>query len=227
MPNADESRQDAADRHLAPQRDVDLAMMDATPGVFGELSARRSAMTGLRAALHADEPISPRLATFGRFIGSWRLEWERPGDPEAPTGVVGDLSFGWVLGGRAIQDVWIVPADGLPGSGQRPYAFHGSTIRFYDADLGAWRSTWIEPINGRVRTFIGREVDDEIHLISTDGVPFLRWRFTQITADSFIWLGEFSSDEVRNWTLEERMVATRAPAGPSAGRQSPGSERPA
>ena len=149
------------------------------------------------------------METFGRFVGSWDIEWSRPGDDRAPAGVVGELHFGWVLGGRAIQDVWIVPGRDQPGAGQPPYAFEGSTIRFYDSALGAWRSTWVEPVNGRVRKFIGRESDDEIHLVSTDELPFLRWRFTEITADRFVRLGEFSDDEARNWHLEERMVARR------------------
>lgn len=156
-----------------------------------------------------DDAHSGALTTFGRFIGSWDIDWSRPGDPLAPVGVRGELHFGWVLGGRAVQDVWIVPGPGLAGAGEPPYGFHGSTIRFYDSSIDAWRSTWIEPVNGRVRKFIGRVSDGEIHLVSTDGDPFLRWRFTQIEADRFVWLGEFSKDEGRAWTLEERMVARR------------------
>jgi hypothetical protein len=60
-----------------------------------------------------------------------------------------------------------------------------------------------------VRKFIGRRVGDEIHLVSTDDDPFLRWRFTEITADRFVWLGEYSTDEARTWQLEEQMTATR------------------
>ncbi|HEY6801746.1 MAG TPA: hypothetical protein VI121_13945, partial [Agromyces sp.] len=86
---------------------------------------------------------------------------------------------------------------------------HGSTIRFFDAQIGAWRSTWVEPVNGRVRKFIGREVDGEIHLVALDERPLLRWRFTEISADRFVWLGEWSDDEARTWRLEERMVARR------------------
>ena len=69
------------------------------------------------------------LGTFGQFIGSWDLDWYIEG-----ARAKGELHFGWVLGGRAIQDVWVVPG-----------RFHGSTLRFYDRALGAWRSTWIEP----------------------------------------------------------------------------------
>ncbi|HWM16478.1 MAG TPA: hypothetical protein VNP97_07825 [Microbacterium sp.] len=163
----------------------------------------------LTKVLHAGAPSNPDMDTFGRFVGSWELEWSRPGDPDAPVDVRGDLHFGWVLGGRAVQDVWTVPSVGASGAGEPGYGFHGSTIRFFDPQLGAWRSTWVEPVNGRVRKFIGREVGDEIHLVSLDEQPLLRWRFTEISDDRFVWLGEWSDDEARTWQLEERMVASR------------------
>ena len=156
------------------------------------------------------ESLAPQLDTFGRFVGAWSLAWSRPGDAEAPTGVTGELHIGWVLGGRAVQDVWIVPGRDTGKAGEGRYAFWGTTVRFFDPELGAWRSTWVEPVTGRVRKFIGRRTGDEIHLVSTDGEPFLRWRFTEIDADRFVWLGEYSTDEARTWQLEERMVATRA-----------------
>ena len=146
---------------------------------------------------------------FSRFSGSWSLKWSRPGDDFAPASLDGELHFGVVLGGRAMQDVWIVPSGEPESVTAAPYAFHGSTIRFFDDELGAWRSTWVEPIQGRVRKFIGRPVEGEIHLVSTDETPFLRWRFTEIANESFVWLGEYSSDEGRSWNLEERMVAKR------------------
>jgi hypothetical protein len=160
-------------------------------------------------ALHSEGPVpelAAELQTFGRFVGSWDLEWEAL--PEGPT-ARGELHFGWVLAGRAVQDIWIVPGPGQPGAGVPPRAFHGSTLRFFDRALGAWRSTWVEPVNGRVRKFIGREQDGEIELVSLDGDPLLRWRFTEISDDAFTWLGECSTDEARTWVLEERMRGRR------------------
>lgn len=165
--------------------------------------------TPLNEHLLSGPPDHTSSETFGRFVGSWNLEWSRPGDPAAPERAVGEVHFGWVLGGRAVQDVWTVPGPEQPGAGEAPYGFHGTTVRFFDEVLGAWRSTWIEPVNGRVRKFIGREVGDQIHLVSTDDAPFLRWRFTEIGPDRFVWLGEYSDDEARTWHLEERMVARR------------------
>jgi hypothetical protein len=110
-----------------------------------------------------------------------------------------------------VQDVWIVPGREQPESpSARP--FHGSTIRFFDPAIGAWRSTWVEPLNGRVRRFIGRPVGGEIVLLSDEDEPQLRWRFTDIEPDSFTWRGEVSHDGGATWTLEEQMRATRMPA---------------
>src|SRR5690242_20024483 len=140
---------------------------------------------GLVEALHVDGPTGPHageLMLFGRFVGSWRLEWS---DARGAT-AVGELHFGWVLGGRAVQDVWIVPGrEQADGPSARP--FHGSTIRFFDPAIGAWRSTWVEPLSGRVRRFIGRPVGGEIVLLSDEDEPQLRWRFTDIEPDSFTW----------------------------------------
>jgi hypothetical protein len=168
---------------------------------------------GLIEALHVWEPhpdLADPLMLFGRFVGSWELEWNGTGADGRPARMNGELHFGWVLGGRAVQDVWIVPGRGQPGEGQPPLAFHGSTIRFYDPSIDAWRSTWIEPINGRVRRFLGRPFGGDIVLISDEDDPQLRWRFTDIEANSFHWRGETSRDAGATWEVEEEMLATRS-----------------
>jgi hypothetical protein len=169
---------------------------------------------GLIEALHAPAPAGPqadKLRLFGQFVGSWTLEWAGTGTDGLPAEMTGELHFGWVLGGRAVQDIWIVPSRGQPGEGQPPLGFHGSTIRFYDDAIGAWRSTWIEPVNGRVRRFIGRPAGDEIVLVSDEDDPQLRWRFTDIGPASFRWRGELSRDGGATWELDEEMRATRRP----------------
>jgi hypothetical protein len=168
--------------------------------------------SGLIEALHVEGPapeLAEELMLFGRFIGSWRLRWTGSGPDGRPVEMLGELHFGWVLGGRAVQDVWIMPGRGEPGEGVPPLAFHGSTIRFYDPSIGRWRSTWVEPVNGRVRRFIGEPVGADIRLLSDEDEPQLRWSFTAITPDSFTWRGERSTDHGATWVLEEEMYATR------------------
>jgi hypothetical protein len=60
----------------------------------------------------------------------------------------GEWHFGWALEGRAIQDVWIVPAPlasyvtaTLPPS----FNSYGTHVRVYDPDIDAWRDP-VEPI---------------------------------------------------------------------------------
>jgi hypothetical protein len=168
---------------------------------------------GLIDALHDDGPLAGHtreLGLFGQFVGSWRLLWEGVDEAGQDISAHGELHFGWVLGGRAVQDTWIVPARGQPDAGRPPSAFHGTTVRFYDSNLGAWRSTWIEPVNGRVRRFIGRALGATIELISDEDEPQLRWTFSDITGDYFLWTGELSHDHGTTWRVEERMHARRS-----------------
>lgn len=168
--------------------------------------------SGLVEALHADRPHADhaeQLELFGQFIGSWTLEWHGTDADGRPAAARGELHFGWVLDGRAVQDTWIVPGRGEPGHGQPPLGFHGSTLRFFDDAIGAWRSTWIEPVNGRVRRFIGRPVDDGILLLSDEDMPQMRWQFTDITDDSFTWTAESSADMGASWQRDDQMFATR------------------
>ena len=61
----------------------------------------------------------------------------------------GEIHAGWVLRGRAIQDVWMIPrlADRRPGIAQLPGAgnWFGTTLRLYDPNLDAWRILWSDP----------------------------------------------------------------------------------
>ena len=167
-----------------------------------------AAGAGLIDALHVSRPApahQDKLMLFGRFVGSWIIDWTGGLMHQA----IGELHFGWVLAGRAIQDIWIVPGRGQPGEGDPPLAFYGTTIRFYDPVIDAWRSTWIEPVNHRVRRFIGRPEEDDIVLLSQEDEPRLRWRFTDVRADSFTWIGQSSSDGGATWNVDEEMHARR------------------
>jgi len=154
--------------------------------------------------LAADGPIqedAAKLATFGQFVGSWDLQssWYQP-DGTRRTGK-GEWHFDWILGGTGIQDV-------LFASGASPPQF-GSTVRCYDKALDAWHLAWMQPASGEFVNLIGRRIGDRVVCESTDSQPRRRWSFTEITANSFHWLGEVSHDNGASWFLEQEMSAVR------------------
>jgi hypothetical protein len=161
-------------------------------------------------ALHAPGPADPAgMDDFGRLVGAWRLHWSGLAPDGTWHRATGELHVGWVLDGRAVQDVWIVPGRGEPGAGVPPLAFHGTTVRFLHPDGDRWLSTWMEPVNGRVRRFTGLAHGADVELLSDDDEPWLRWRFTDVGADSFTWSAETSRDRGRTWVQDELMRGER------------------
>lgn len=167
---------------------------------------------GLIEALHTSGPSeehTDKLMLFGQFVGSWDIAWSGTDADGNPAHANGELYFGWVLNGRAVQDIWIVPRRDEPVPSQTLRRLCGTTVRFYDHALDAWRSTWINPGTGQVRRFIGRPVNGEIVLLSDEQDPWQRWWFTDITAESANWRGEVSHDQGGTWTVVENMRLTR------------------
>ncbi len=167
---------------------------------------------GLMEALHVTGPVGPsaeQLHLYGQFVGSWDITWAGLAADGRPVTARGELHVGWVLGGRAVQDIWIVPGRGLPGEEVSPLAFHGTAIRFYDPAIEAWRCTWIDPLKGRVRRFTGGAVGDDIVMVCREDEPQLRWSFTDITRDAFNWRGEISRDGGVTFLPDEEMRITR------------------
>lgn len=174
------------------------ASTDSFPGQLPAVLHSASAAAGLAA----------ELDLFGRFVGSWDIEWLGHDPAGDAISVPGRLVMGWVLGGRAVQDVWQVPLPGQPAPpGMQP--FHGTTLRFYDPALGAWRSTWIEPYKGLVIRFTGHPAGDGVLLEAMDQDPPIRWSFRDVTPDSFRWTAEYTLDGGRTWILEEEMRLRR------------------
>jgi hypothetical protein len=140
---------------------------------------------------------------FGQFVGSWDFSWRDIGG-EQPASGTGEWHFGWVLEGRAVQDVWIAyRADGSLYE-------YGSTVRFYDPQIDGWHVSWQGPVTGNLRTFTARLIEDEIVLEgrSSDG-HLIHWIFSEITPKTFRWRGERSENNGLTWSLHEEMRLTR------------------
>lgn len=192
----DATAQTAARTSKAPPRDH--------PGGCGLLAG----------PLFADSPSSELVnvpALYDGLIGSWDLEvidYAADGTRHTRTG---EWHFGWVLEGRAVQDVLIVPRrrerfDGMPRQGNR----YGTTMRFFDPARQFWRIVWINPVTGALNTLDVRREDDRI-VHEGDFAPGvrLRWTFADLTRRTFHWIGEFTTDGGTTWTLQAEFFARR------------------
>jgi hypothetical protein len=174
-------------------------------------------MSDMIEALAADGPFAERadkLMLFGQFVGTWDAEISVFGvDGTAPEQRhAGEWRFGWVLEGRAIQDVLTSPLPEERANGAETIEY-GTTLRFYDARIDAWRITWIAPPFGRVVNLIARPDGEDILLEGRAPNGWLvRWSFSDITGESFRWQGRLSTDEGRTWALAEEMRLQRRPS---------------
>jgi hypothetical protein len=127
-----------------------------------------------------------KLMLFGQFVGDWDFHGVEYHPDGSRVTDQGEIEFGWVLEGRAVQDVWI---ERERSDGQ--VKTYGTTIRVYDPKMDAWHVIWIDPPTGSQQTLIGGKVGDQIVLEGKgpDGVA-IRWIFSQIKPDSFHWRGE-------------------------------------
>ena len=156
-----------------------------------------------------DRGLKKKLMLFGQFVGDWDIVEARYLQADGTwVKMKGEVHFGWILGGTAIQDVWMGCREG-----SQKMTLFGTTIRFYDPKIDAWRSTWISPLKGLVQAFIGRKVKDEIilELQTIDGYPE-KWIFSQIMTQSFRWRSEETHDDGKTWLLTEEMHIRKAAA---------------
>jgi hypothetical protein len=152
-------------------------------------------------ALHTDQPAADRADRMGLYawlIGRWGMDGIIHGE-DAKRRIRGEIHAGWVLEGRALQDVWILPG-----------VFYGTTLRVYDPGLDAWHILWSDPLRQYYTRQVGRARDKEIVQEGTNSEGMAtRWSFVDITADSFHWLGERRVD-TDTWQLEAEFFVRRA-----------------
>jgi hypothetical protein len=159
-----------------------------------------TASSSLIEALHSDRPAADRAGRMGLYawlIGRWEFDatYHPPGAAVRTTR--GEIHAGWVLEGRALQDVWIVPARTLPRADPPEFGdYYGSTLRIYDPGLDAWHILWSDPATQTYQRQIGRARGKDIVQEGRDDQTgaLVRWSFTEITPDAFRWLGEASPD---------------------------------
>ena len=158
--------------------------MAAQPAFCPALTA-----AGRSAEIPADADV------YGFLVGSWALDVHRySGVDLSHDGVRGELHAAWVLEGRAIQDVWIMPER----SARHPALPRGQITLSAEPDR--------KPLRTAGRPAIGSDI---VQLGTRANRVATRWRFVEITADSFHWLGDALQPDGATWTLEGEFLTRR------------------
>lgn len=167
--------------------------------------------TALAAPGRAAE-VPAQLDAYGWLVGSWELDvlhyWAMD---VSPRGLKGEVHAGWVLEGRAVQDVWIMPRHSDRTTKlDKNFNMYGTTLRVWDSTIQGWRITWRNPAGDHHEEQIGRRVGKDIVQLGSrpDGTQ-TRWKFVEITNDSFHWLGESQGPGGKPWKLEGEFRAQR------------------
>lgn len=154
-----------------------------------------------------------KMALYGWLVGRWTIDAVFYTGDGKSNNESGDIWAGWVLEGRAIQDVWRVPG-----------FFHGTTLRVYDPGLDAWHIIWSDPLKQYYTHQIGRADGRNIVQEGTNNAgEFVRWSFSDITGKSFHWRGERSRDGGKSWATRTYMSVRRISTRSSSPRPASGS----
>lgn len=171
----------------------------ATPNVGRPDTDPRHAMVATLAAARPHPSLANEAQVFDRLVGTWDADFSFHLDDGRVTHKKGEILFGWVMDGHAIQDLWI----GYPTDEHKERTM-GTTLRFFDKAHNRWRIVFVNPEASYVVTTQGGLEGDRIVLrgVDTDGLP-IRWTFFEMRPDSFHWQGEKSHDGGKTWKVEE------------------------
>lgn len=168
---------------------------------------RRDMITTL-AALRPHASLGDEAQVFDRLVGTWDCAYTFHAEDGTMSRASGELRFGWIIDGHALQDVWITypkePAE---------ERLIGTSLRFFDTKTRLWRVVFVLPALNVLTTVEGRAEGDGIVLTgeASDGSR-RRWSFNEIRPDSFVWRGEKSRDAGKTWRLVEEHHMTRRSA---------------
>jgi hypothetical protein len=191
---------------------------------FGDTAAAASDATAsheprldLVAALRALGPhpsLGEQANVFGRLVGSWDVEYtDFSKDGKVSHHRSGEFIVGWIMDGRAIQDVWIVD----PSGGRKDREVY-TEVRYFDPKSETWHATFIDPEDASVARFTGGAVGSDRIVFESqdlDGTE-TRWSFNEIRPDSLVYREESSRDGGNTWRLtsEYHMKRQRMAAAP-------------
>jgi hypothetical protein len=172
---------------------------------------RFAMITELRAA-GPSATLGNHAEVLRHLIGTWDVQYMDIPKSGKAIYRTGQLLVGWVMDGRAMEDLWIVnPSD--PGKDREVYA----DVRYFDPKSGTWPAVFIDPQIASIATFTGGAAgDDRIVLDSQDLVPgqIRRWSFNDIREDSMVFRDDASSDGGKTWARKSEYQMKRLGPAP-------------
>ncbi len=148
----------------------------------------------LAAPLSAQQPsdstpppcLSPEASQFDFWLGEWQLTWADSGH--------GTNTISRPLGNCVIQEQFRDLA---------PNGFQGMSVSVYDPKGKQWQQTWVDNAGGYM-LFTGGWSDSTMTLSRTVTRPngstmIQRMVFRDITASSFVWDWQASTDDGKSW----------------------------
>jgi hypothetical protein len=171
-------------------------------GLLSLSACSRAAATDLTTALKATSAhpsLSDQAEVVGRLVGTWDVEYTDFAKDGKAIHRTGQFIVGWVMDGRALQDVWIVNP-----SGTRKQREVYTDLHHFDPKSRTWRTTFVDPEHGPVARFTGGPVGNDRFVLETQdmGSNTTRWSANDIRPDSFVWRDEASSDGGKTWRLQ-------------------------
>jgi hypothetical protein len=163
-------------------------------------------------AMGPHSSLGDQARVFGRFVGTWDVDYTDFSKDGKVTHRSGEFIVGWVMDGRVIQDFWIV----YP-SGTRKDREVYTELRYYDPKSGTWPMTFIDPEHASAARFTGGAVSDDRIVLDTQDFngEDTRWSFNNIRPESFDFRDEASGDGGKNWRLQSEYHLKRRSAAPS------------
>ena len=155
----------------------------------------------LAAVLPASAPhpsLGDQERGFGRLVGTWQVEYMDVMKDGTQLHRTGLFIVGWIMDGRAIQDVWIV--DPSPGHAEREiYA----DVRYFDPKTLTWPSVFFDPERASMAKFSGGAIDGDRVVFQSSEIDtkLTRWSFEDIGPSTFVFRDQSSSDDGKTWKL--------------------------
>ncbi len=164
------------------------------------VESRRALFAEALIASGPSSELGDAAKDFDWLPGGWRAIVRDYDEDGSFNENVGEWWFSWVLEGRAIQDVWIVPRRSLRSGAGLESNRYGTTIRYFDSSSGLWRIVWINPVTCKQNELCGRRDGNCISLEGRDGDDVIRWSFNDIESSNFHWKGE-RRNSTGEWTV--------------------------